>query len=92
LIRLPDLPNRLKIINFYNNKITELPELPNRLEELYCNYNPIKFITPDIYTIMKCILLINKQNIFIDNTIFYDQSGCSSKTEFFGCADECDNE
>jgi hypothetical protein len=34
---------------------------------------------------MKHIYLTDDSNIFINNTIFYDNSGCSSKAEFFGC-------
>jgi hypothetical protein len=33
---------------------------------------------------MKNIYLTNEYNIDIDNTIFYDNSGCSSYAEFFG--------
>jgi hypothetical protein len=85
LIKLPQLFDGLEELYCYNNKLTELPELPNGLEELDCYNNPIKYITPDMYIIMKRIYLSNKNRILISNTIFYDNSGCSSYAEFFGC-------
>jgi Leucine-rich repeat (LRR) protein len=84
LSELPKLPNRLQSLNCSCNLLTELPELPSKLELLYCNHNPIKFITPDNYKIMKLIFSINIYKIDISNTIFYDNSGCSSRAEFFG--------
>jgi Leucine-rich repeat (LRR) protein len=84
ITELPNIPDGLEKINCNYNNLSELPELPNRLEELHCYCNPIKYITPDMYSIMKHIYLIDKTSINIDNTIFYDNSGCSSKAEFFG--------
>jgi Leucine-rich repeat (LRR) protein len=84
IIELPVLPDGLEILYCSYNKLTELPKLPNGLKVLYCYYNPIKYITPDMYYIMKHIYLIDKNGIEIDNTIFYDNSGCSSNAEFFG--------
>jgi Leucine-rich repeat (LRR) protein len=84
LTELPVLPDGLEFLCFQYNNITELPELPNRLEELNCYCNPIKYITPDMYSIMKHIYLTNSMDINIYDTIFYDNSGCSSKAEFFG--------
>jgi Leucine-rich repeat (LRR) protein len=84
IIELPVLPSGLLELYCEFNNITELPELPNSLEVLYCIYNPIKYITPDMYSIMKKIYVTDEYNIDIRNTIFYDQSGCSSEAEFFG--------
>jgi Leucine-rich repeat (LRR) protein len=84
LTELPVLPDRLTELHCFHNKITELPKLPNGLEKLYCHSNPIKYITPDMYSIMRNIYLTVDYNIDILNTIFYDQSGCSSNAEFFG--------
>ena len=85
ITKLPVLPNGLKFLSCCDNNITELPELPNSLTELYCYNNPIKYITLDIYSIMKRIYLHNVLYLCIDNTIFYDNTDCSSLDEFFGC-------
>ncbi len=85
LDKLPVLPDGLTTLFCRNNNIIELPELPNGLKILFCNDNPIKFITPNMYSIMKRIYLIDETNVIIHNTIFYDNSGCSSESEFFGC-------
>ncbi len=85
ITELPELPSGLKILFCHCNNITQLPQLPSGLIKLFCNFNPIKYITPDIYSIMKNIYLTNVRNISISNTIFYDNTGCSSKAEFFGC-------
>jgi Leucine-rich repeat (LRR) protein len=84
LTELPELPDGLEELYCYNNNLSELPELSNGLTRLYCDHNPIKYITPDMYSIMRNIYLKNINNILISNTIFYDNSGCSSKAEFLG--------
>ena len=83
IIELPELPNGLYELFCHYNKIIELSKLPDGLEVLICYNNPIKFITPDIYSIMKRIYLTNKNDLNISDTIIYDNSGCSSFTEFF---------
>ena len=84
IIELPVLPSGLTKLYCNNNKLTALPKLPSRLKILCCDHNPIKHITPNMYSIMRNIYLTDKYYIDIRNTIFYDQSGCSSKAEFFG--------
>jgi Leucine-rich repeat (LRR) protein len=85
ITELPVLPNGLIFLGCSYNLLNELPVLPNGLIELYCDDNPIKYITPDMYSIMKRIYLTDENSIDISDTIFYDNSGCSSEAEFFGC-------
>ena len=84
LTELPVLPNGLLELYCQVNKITELPVLPNGLIELHCYHNPIKYITPDMYSIMRRIYLTDETSIDIGDTIFYENSECSSEAEFFG--------
>jgi hypothetical protein len=84
ITELPELPNGLKYLNCCNNRLMELPELPNGLKLIYCHINPIRFITPQNYKILKKIYLKDKSVVYMANTIFYDNSGCSSNEEFFG--------
>ena len=86
---LPVLPYELEALFCDFNNITELQELPNTLKKIDCSCNKIKFITPDMYTIMKNIYFnldyhSNQYYIDITRNIFYDQSGCSSEAQFFG--------
>jgi hypothetical protein len=74
LIELPEFPHKLRFIHCAYNNISELPDLPSTIKIIHCNDNPIKFITPDIYTIMKNIYYSVhssiKYRICLINTIF----------------------
>ena len=88
ITELPELHIGMEKLHCTNNNITELPELPSGLNYLHCNNNLIRLITTENYKIMKKIYQKCSIHINIYNTIFYDQSGCSSKAEFFGCQEE----
>jgi hypothetical protein len=83
IIELPKLPKKLKVLYISDNNLSELPELPYELNNIDCSNNPIKFITPENYEIMKRIYLKCCDYVWIENTIFYDNSGCYDRKEFF---------
>lgn len=82
LTKLPDLPLLLEILICDYNNLTELPEFSIFLECIWCSNNPIQYITKHNYEFMKQNYLIHKDNINIDNTQFFNNSGLS-KEEFF---------
>jgi hypothetical protein len=87
LIELPEFPHKLRFIHCAYNNISELPDLPSTIKIIHCNDNPIKFITPDIYTIMKNIYYSDhssiKYRICLINTIFLNNSGYTNEEELF---------
>jgi Leucine-rich repeat (LRR) protein len=95
LTRLPELPSKLTQLYCGWNYITELPELNNVMYIIHIYYNPIKFITPRNYNIMKQLYIISDSkkkdtdpydnfNLNFNDTIIYDNSGFANYAQFFG--------
>lgn len=69
LVELPNLLNtKLLYLNCGNNYLCQIPELPSDLVELWCNDNPIKFISSRNQTIIRNIYRKCQKNVNMQNT------------------------
>jgi len=90
---LPELPEGLKGLSCYNNKLKELPELPEGLTILYCNSNKLKEL-PDLPEGLKDLYCNNNKlpfNNLVEYNEWYKENEYLIKTQGLSYAYELSN-